>query len=149
MLAFAICAVVFTTALASDQGAKAAYVGGTLAGVPAGASGRMHTTDPDALRFQAAKSALRIPYESVNYLEYGQQAGRRHLLAVAVSPLFLLSKSRKHFLTVSYRDQDGHQQAAVFRVDKKDVRSVLAGLEARTGLKVDFQDDEARKSGGG
>ena len=37
----------------------------------------------------------------------------------------------------------------VFQVDKKSVRALLAGLEARTGLKVDYQDGEARKSGGG
>jgi hypothetical protein len=37
----------------------------------------------------------------------------------------------------------------VLRVDKGDIRSVLAGLEARTGRRVEFLDDEARKAGKG
>jgi hypothetical protein len=70
-------------------------------------------------------------------------------MALAISPLLLLSKSRKHFLTIGYKDGDGNQQALVFRVHKNDVRALLASLEARTGLKLDYQDDEARKAGGG
>jgi hypothetical protein len=57
----------------------------------------------------------------------------RLALALVISPVFLLSKSRKHFLTISYRGEDGKQQAMVFRVDKNSIRSTLAGLEARTG----------------
>jgi len=34
-------------------------------------------------------------------------------------------------------------------VEKGDVRVVLASLEARTGVKVTFQDEEARKAGKG
>jgi hypothetical protein len=44
-------------------------------------------------------------------------------------------------------DGQGAQQAVVFRVDKSDIRSVLAGLEARTGRRIEYQDDEARKGG--
>ena len=98
---------------------------------------------------QPAGAAIKVPYERINLLEYGQQSGRRYVLALAISPLLLLSKSRKHFLTVSYQDADGRQQAMVFQVDKGSVRGLLAALEARTGLKVDYQDGEARKSGGG
>jgi hypothetical protein len=35
----------------------------------------------------------------------------------------------------------------VFRVEKGDVRPVLAALEARSGRRIEFQDDEARKAG--
>jgi len=37
----------------------------------------------------------------------------------------------------------------VFQVDKDDVRAVLAALEARTGRRVEYQDEEARKAGRG
>jgi hypothetical protein len=63
--------------------------------------------------------------------------------------VFLLAKTRKHFLTVGYTDDDGRQQALVFRVDKNGIRALLVGLEARTGLKVQYQDPEARKAGKG
>ena len=50
------------------------------------------------------------------------------------------------FLTVGFSDEQGQQQAMVFRVEKGDVRALLASLEARTGLRVQFQDHEARKA---
>ena len=71
------------------------------------------------------------------------------LAAIVVSPVLILSKSRKHFLTVGYTDDGGRQQAIVFRVDKNSIRPVLAGLEARTGLKVQYQDVDARRAGKG
>lgn len=74
---------------------------------------------------------------------------RRYLTAVLISPLFLLSKKRQHFLTIGYTDDDGRQQAMIFRVDKNDIRAMLVSLEARTGRKVEFQDDDARKAGKG
>jgi hypothetical protein len=70
---------------------------------------------------------------------------RRCAAAILVVSLLLLSKSRKHFVTIGYVDGDGAQQALVLRVDKNDIRPALASLEARTGRKVQYLDDEARK----
>lgn len=134
---------------AADAGGRVEYVGGTLANLPSRAEGRVNTSDPKTLVFQARGQDMRVAYGEINLLEYGQQTGRRYIMALAISPLLLLSKSRKHFLTIGYKDGDGNQQALVFQVDKKDVRALLASLQARTGLKLDYQDDEARKAGGG
>lgn len=123
------------------------YIGGTTASVRPGVSGSIELTDERFLAFYAGKSQLRVPYEKVNLLEYGQQVDRRLALAVVISPVFLLSKSRRHFLTVGYTDERGLQQAMVFRVDKNSIRAALVALEARTGLNVQFQDQEARKAG--
>jgi len=60
----------------------------------------------------------------------------------------LLAKSRKHYVTVGYTDANGRQQALVFQVDKSDVRALLAGLEAKTGRRVEYTDDDARKGKG-
>ena len=59
-----------------------------------------------------------IPYDKVDSLEYGQNVSRRYVAAVLISPVFLLSKPRKHFVTVGYTDNEGRQQASVFRVSK-------------------------------
>ena len=97
----------------------------------------------------AGKRQVSVAWSKVNLLEYGQNVNRRLGLAMAISPLFLLTKARKHFLTIGYSDTAGKQQAMVFQVDKSDIRAVLVALEARTGLKVEFQDAEARKAGKG
>ena len=134
---------------AGGDGGRAEYIGGTLQAVDNGAGGRLRTTSEHFLEFVAGRNSARVPYERINLLEYGQKVDRRVALAVVISPMFLLSKSRRHFLTVGYTDDSGRQQAMVFRVDKGDIRMVLVTLEARTGRKVEFQDEEARKAGKG
>ncbi|MFN7920883.1 MAG: hypothetical protein U0Q16_12345 [Bryobacteraceae bacterium] len=125
------------------------YIGGTISQFRVGSEAAMSTADPGQFQVAMKGSQVEVPYARVNLLEYGQNVNRRLALAVVISPMFLLSKARKHFLTVGYQDAEGQQQAMVFRLDKKNVRAVLASMEARTGLKVQFQDDEARKAGKG
>lgn len=129
--------------------AQVEYVGGTSAQFASGAAGTLEVRDDHYFAFYAKKSQVRVPYDRINLLEYGQQVDRRVAMAVVISPLFLLSKKRKHFLTVGYADDQGKQQALVFRVDKSNIRATLVSLEARTGLKVQYQDEEARKAGKG
>ncbi len=134
-------------AVAAEPGSRAEYIGGTLSDMPKTLGGRLLATDDLLFSFQAGDRAIRIPYDRINLLEYGQKADRRYLMAVLVSPIFILSKKRSHFLTIGYADDAGRQQALVFRLEKKSVRGVLASLEARTGRKVQYQDEEARKGG--
>lgn len=136
-------------ALAGTPGGRVEYIGGTVEALTTKADGRMNTADVDKLVVQFRNQAFTVPFESINQLEYGQKVDRRYLSAVLISPLFLLAKSRKHFLTVGYQDAAGRQQAMIFRVAKGDIRALLVTLEARTGRKVVFQDEEARKAGKG
>jgi hypothetical protein len=132
-----------------DTGARVEYVGGTISQIPPGCQGYAQTLDEQSFIFYSRGASWRVPYESINLLEYGQNVNRRLAAAVLISPLFILSKARQHFLTIGYTDPEGKQQALVFRVNKTDIRLVLATLEARTGRRVEFQDEEARKAGRG
>jgi hypothetical protein len=132
-----------------DMGGRVEYIGGTLQDIPSGCDGSVQAVDATYFVFYSKKSSWRVAYDKINLLEYGQKVDRRYMAAVLVSPLFLLSKKRQHFLTVGYEDEDGKQQAMIFRVNKTDIRSMLVVLEARTGRRVEFQDDEARKAGKG
>jgi hypothetical protein len=58
-------------------------------------------------------------------------------------------KKAQALLTIGYQDENDKQQAAVFELGKDIVRTMLASMEARTGKKIDYQDDEARKSSKG
>lgn len=134
---------------AAEAGGKAAYAGGTISALPAGEDGRLYTIDPEYLTFVFRKTVFKILYERINLIEYGQKVNRRYALAILISPILVMSKKRTHYLTVGFLDDEGKQQAAVFQVDKSHIRQTLAGLEARTGRKVEFQDEEARKAGRG
>ena len=135
--------------VAGADGGRAEYVGGTVSEIPPGCDGRVQAIDTQFFVFYSREARFRVPYDRINLLEYGQKVDRRYLAAVLVSPLFLLAKKRQHFLTVGYQDDDNQQQALIFKVDKGDIRAVLVSLEARTGRKVEFQDEDARKGGKG
>lgn len=122
----------------------AAYVGGT-ASVPEKTEGRLQTTSATEARFVFKGGELAIPYSSISSLEYGQKAGRRVGVAIMVSPVALLSKKRKHYLTVGFKDAQGTKQGVVFELGKDVVRSSLVTLETRSGKKVEYESEEARK----
>ncbi len=144
---------------------KAAYQGGTtkdkdFAGAKEGVEGTLHTDDETQLKFSyklnKTDHVYAIPYKDIVDLEYGQKAGRRVGAALAtailISPvgLFLLfSKKRKHFVTIGYKGEDGKEQVAVFELGKDIVRTTLPILEARSGKKIEYQDEEAKKSSKG
>ena len=66
-----------------------------------------------------------------------------------VSPLALFSKKRKHFLTVSYNDAAGKEQAAVLELGKDIIRTTLTIVSTRSVKEIEYQDEEARKAGRG
>jgi len=134
--------------LAGVPSKKAVYQGGTLPGATAPITGSIDLTGADEFVFSHESGQIRVPYDRVNSLEYGQKAGRRLGLAIALSPAFLLSRKKKHYLTINFRDGSGDQQAIVFELGKKIVRITLRGIEARTGLRIEFEDEQSRKSSG-
>lgn len=143
-----LCALALDLAAFAGLGSeKTAYVGGTENQIKEGMEGTSSAKDEKNFVFEYQGGTLEIPYGDVNDLEYGQKAGRRLGLAIVVNPLLFFSHKRRHFLTVGWKDQQDKQHAAVFELGKSIIRTTIATLEARTGKKVDYQDDEARKSG--
>jgi hypothetical protein len=140
---FLLSALPASAGLGSD---KTAYVGGTIPALKAGTEGTSLTQER-FFQFDYPGGSYEIPYTRINDLEYGQNAGRRLGLALTISPLFLLSKKRKHFLTIGFLDEKGTQQAAIFELGKNVINLTLASLEAQTGRTVTYLDEEARKSG--
>jgi hypothetical protein len=130
---------------APEDGFKVQCAGGTLALATSKLFTRLTLTDAAELVYVCGKTEFRTPYSRIETVEYGQSVSRRYAAAVLISPILLLSKERRHFVTLGFVDERGAQQAMVFRVDKTDIRPLLAGLEARTGRRIEYQDDEARK----
>lgn len=144
MLAVVMVCGVHSQAVALD-GKKAMHVGGTLTGVvPEKAEGTVKITDEENMIFTAEKGAgsIAIPYKKVDTIEYGQKASHRIKTAIFLSPLSLFSKKRRHYVSLTYKDKD---QAVVFEFGKEMLRPTILALEARSGKKVTFQDEDARK----
>jgi hypothetical protein len=144
------CVLLFEMAAVAGLGSdKTAYIGGTENQVKDGTEGESSAKDEKIFVFTYKNGKLEVPYDQVDDIEYGQKAGRRLGLALTISPWLLLSHKRKHFLTIGWKDAQEKQHAAVLELGKSIVRTTIATLEARTGRKVEFEDDEARKSGMG
>ena len=143
--ALAAACTAFTVALAAVPKDMAMYVGGTIPDLQEKTEGRIATADK-ALTFQAKfGTPVSIPYNRIASLEYGQKAGRRVGVAILVSPLALFSKKRNHYLTITYKDNAGREQAGVFELGKDIVRTTLTVLQVRTGKEIEYQDAEACK----
>jgi hypothetical protein len=129
---------------------KAKYVGGT-ATITKDKEAQISVADENVMTFADWK----LPYDKVTAISYGQHAGRRvgttvalgiTTLGVGALPI-LFSKKRRHYLTVEYTDDAGKTQAAIWEVGKDSIRTVMKTLEVRTGKKVEYEDEEARKTG--
>jgi hypothetical protein len=144
-MAGAILAFTAPAAFAAVRGDDVLYVGGTITAVPEKTEGRLDTSDTTMATFSAKKGSFRIPYDKITGLEYGQKAGRRVGVALAVSPVALFSKKRKHYLTVSFADEQGAKQGAVLEIGKGKIKALTALLETRSGKKLEFESEEAKK----
>jgi hypothetical protein len=122
--------------------AQAEYIRGAATGQKKGEAVK------GTLSFDAAKkeivffdakntTVLSIPYASLKSMLYEKTATPRYTAAVLISPLFLFSKSKRHFLTFQYTDAGGAGQYAVIHLDKGNAREALAAAEAETGKKVE------------
>ncbi len=136
----------FSALASSRSGSRVEYIGGTRADIPEKRNGEIRVTDHTYFIYVSKHTQVRIPYGRINLLEYGQKVDRRYVAAL-ISPMFLTAKKREHFLTIGFQDDEGQQEAMIFRLDKDDVRLALVGLEARTGQQVQYQDEDARLAG--
>jgi hypothetical protein len=150
-------------ALASHASAldkyKAAYIGGTLAQFQSakdrieghldfsGASHFLFTTD----RNFTEGRGVRIAYASIQDLQFGQKVSRRLVTTIGAAalagPMALLtrSESRRHYLTITFLDEERRHQVVILELGKEIVRSTLSTVEAGSGKPIEYQDEEARK----
>jgi hypothetical protein len=158
------------TAAAVDKD-KVLYVGGTLkqfappevgraeavaaallggATPPPKIEGRIHLTSDRELTFDAgSRGSLVIPYDGIESIEYGLEAGRRVpkgrglLLVPRWDPTEQFTDKAHNLLTLVYHDESGAQEAVVLEVGKDLVRPTLQALERGTRRAVDFLNVEA------
>ena len=64
-------------------------------------------------------------------MEYERSVHRRWKTAVLLSPLFLLSKGKKHWFALIQGDEE-----TVFQLSKSNYGEVLNAIESKTGQKV-------------
>lgn len=144
LIAALVCACMGADADAAVRGDQIMYVGGTFSTVPEKTEGKIDLSRSDQAVFTSKQHSILVPYSGISSIEYGQKAGRRLGVAIAVSPVALLSKKRRHYVSISFTDASGTRQGAVFEVAKGLVAPVVRTLEQRSGKTVEFESAEAR-----
>lgn len=91
---------------------------------------------------ESGTPAMSIKYDAIKNITYEKASKPRMAEAVLISPLFLLSNSKKHYLTFQYTDESGQGKYAIVHLDKKNAREAVACAEAQTGKKVEQIDEK-------
>lgn len=142
LLAIILCIAVSVTAFASETSYKISYDGGSVQGLKSG-TGMKLFIDPNQIRLMRDKEeAVIIPASAVTEISYGQDVHRRvgaaiglAVVSFGVGALMALTKSKKHYIGVTWSDGD-KKGGIAFQADKSDYRGLLAGLEGITGKKA-------------
>jgi len=127
---------------ASEQFGKVEYL-------PLKVEGKKHGADPikghvifdkekKAVEFQNEKGQqiASVPYDRIKSILYEKTSRPRYAEAILISPFFLFSKSKKHFLTFQYTDEKGEGKFMMLHMDKSNAMDVVNMAEADTGQKV-------------
>lgn len=150
-------AIVFATPSAAQMTFKKAEIKSTYGGAEQGDKGDL-VIDANAIRFVKGKKELwSVPSKSLTEIFYSRVSGRRIKTAIVVSPLLLLTKGRKHYLTMSFNDGGSAVGAVEFQLDKSNYRGVLRSLEEVSGVAMKYdqegikgtEQDVAQRSGAG
>jgi hypothetical protein len=145
LLAFVMCLTFPAVSLASEpsNSYKVVYDGGSLLGAKSGDSAKL-VIEPKTIRILVKKDMelVAIPADAVTEISYGQDVHRRVGAAIGVAvftlglgALLALSKSKKHFIGLTWADGDKKGGFAM-QCDKNEYRGILAALEGISGKKA-------------
>ncbi len=140
--ALVLCLALPMSAIAADNSYKVQYDGGSVSRLKSGQNARLFIEEKQ-IRLMADKNdAVLIPTSSVTELSYGQDVHRRigtaiglAVVSLGIGALMALSKSKKHFIGVTYADAE-KKGGFVMQCDKNEYRGILTALEGVTGKKA-------------
>lgn len=142
LLAVLLCLAVPLAVIAADNGYKVKYDGGSIPNAKSGSDMKLYIADKQ-VRFMPDKGEpVIIPASAITEISYGQDVHRRvgaavgiGVVTLGVGALMALSKSKKHFVGVTWADGDKKGGLAM-QCDKNEYRGILAGLEGVSGKKA-------------
>lgn len=143
LIAIGLCLVTAGYPALADNGAyKLVYDGGSIPDLKTGANMRLYLDENQIRIAKDGSDIIVLPVSAVTEISYGQDVHRRvgaavglAVVSLGVGALMALSKSKKHYIGITW-DDGGKKGGAAFQADKNDYRGVLAGLEGVTGKKA-------------
>jgi hypothetical protein len=139
----ALLSVFATEAFAAEKFACAEYFQATPAGQKKAEAGVKGTLIFDAnskkVEFLNPKGtpAFSINHDAIRSMQYERTGQPRYLAAVVISPAFLLTRTKKHYLTIEYNDQSGEAHSVIVRLNKRNARKAVTTATAQTSKSVE------------
>ena len=142
LVAFVLCAVIPLAVYAGDNGYSVKYDGGSLPDIKAGAGVKLYINSNQVRLIKDKTEIAAIPASTITEISYGQDVHRRvgaaiglAVVSLGVGALMALTKSKKHYVGLTWADGDKKGGLAV-QCDKNDYRGILTGLEGVSGKKA-------------
>ena len=142
LVAIALSFIVPAALLAAENGYRVSYDGGSVADIKTGSSLKLYIESNQIRLVREKTEVVTIPASAVTEISYGQDVHRRvgaaigiGVVTLGVGALMALTKSKKHFVGLTWADGDKKGGFAM-QCDKNDYRGVLTGLEGITGKKA-------------
>ena len=141
-LAVVLCLAIPISVFSSENSYKVTYDGGSVPDLKTGTTVKMYIEGTNVKFVKGKNDVLTIPASSITEISYGQDVHRRigtavglAVFSLGIGALTALSKSKKHFVGITWADGDKKGGLAM-QCDKNDYRGVLAGLEGVSGRKA-------------
>ncbi len=141
-IALFLCLATASWSFAGDGAYKVTYDGGSISQLKTGAGMKLYLEQNQIRIVKNNADVISLPASAVTEISYGQDVHRRvgaaiglAVVSFGVGALMALTKSKKHFIGLTW-DDAGKKGGAAFQADKNDYRGVLAGLEGITGKKA-------------
>ena len=142
LLASVLCLAVPVTSFAADNTYKVIYDGGSVSELKAGNKTNLSVSSDFIKLADGKKEVLSIVPSAVTEVSYGQDVHRRigtaiglAVISLGIGALMAFSKSKKHFVGLTYADGDKKGGFAM-QCDKNEYRGILAAIEGVTGKKA-------------
>jgi hypothetical protein len=139
LIASVLCITIPLVLLASDDGYRITYDGGSAQNGKTGAEAKLYIDGNQIRLAQKGQYVLSIPVSSVTGIGYGENVHRRigtpaqaTLVSVVVDTFMTISKNKRDYIGVTWTE-DGKKRGIAMQCDRSGYSGVLAGLEEVTG----------------
>jgi hypothetical protein len=120
------------------------YLGGTTKSLSVDTMGKFNTTDNDSLSFEYAGGKFTIPYDRIESFHHSQELAVHLGVLGTIAVSLLKPRWYRHFVHISYKDETGKMQAAVFEVSKYAPETLVPILRTKVDEGHKKRDTEAR-----
>jgi len=111
-----------------------AYIGGTISNLRAGTTGRLDTSQTEAMAFEYRNGKLTIPFAKIDSYQYAQQRAHHWGVLATIAIALLKPLQTRHIFRISYHDENNTPHVALFEVPKGMPETLIAVLQTRAPL---------------